>query len=159
MSVNDDVADHSHSLATSQMIANVGQETPIHSNCLAALGYEAGDMLRRDQRKQLERAKQGFDLETNRTLDLERERIREDAAKAVKEDYRIKDLEGENRTGELKKRMTCKAPSAVTFARGDPLMIDWQRARSGACFPPTSLSPGLLQPLLLGFGSRASFSF
>ena len=110
MSVNDDVADHSHSLATSQMIANVGQETPIHSDCLAGLGYEAGDILRRDQRKQLEPAKQGFDLETNRTLDLKRERIREDAAIAVKGDYRIKDLEGEDRTGELKKRRRAKLP-------------------------------------------------
>ena len=151
MSVNDDVADHSHSLATSQMIANVGQETPIHSDCLAALGYEAGDMLRRDQRKQLERAKQGFDLETNRTLDLERERIREDAAKAVKEDYRIKDLEGENRTGELKKRMTCKAPSAVTFARGDPAMIEWPKAQVRRLLPSNESQPGIASALAFRF--------
>ena len=64
----------------------------------AIFGFTSARLERRDQRKQLERAKQGFDLETNRTLDLERERRREDAAKVVKEDYRIKDLEGENRT-------------------------------------------------------------
>jgi hypothetical protein len=70
------------------------------------VGFTSAGFERRGQRRRFEGAKQAFKLETNRTLDLERERIREDAAKAVKEDYRIKDLEGENRTGELKKRIT-----------------------------------------------------
>src|ERR1019366_3336290 len=79
------------------------------------------------------------------------ERIRKDAAKAVKEDYRIKDLEGENRTGELKKRMTCKAPSAVTFARGDPAMIEWPKAQVRRLFPSNESQPGIASALAFRF--------
>src|ERR1019366_4287719 len=79
------------------------------------------------------------------------ERIRKDAAKAVKEDYRIKDLEGENRTGELKKRMTCKAPSAVTFARGDPAMIKWPKAQVRRLFPSNESQPGIASALAFRF--------
>ncbi|MFZ0964384.1 MAG: DUF2130 domain-containing protein [Terriglobia bacterium] len=99
----------------------------------------------RKQRRQLEDAKQAFELEMNRKLDEERERIREDAANAVTEDYRIKELEREKLIEELKKQMEelkRKAEQGSEERQGEAMEIELENVLKSN-FPLDEIEPVL----------------
>jgi hypothetical protein len=89
--------------------------------------------LRRRQRR-LEDEKEALQLEVQRKLDVEREKIREDALRKVSEDHRLKDLEKDKIINDLKDSlevMKRKAEQGSMETQGEVLELDFEAQLRG----------------------------
>ena len=81
----------------------------------------------RKQRRELEEKKKAFELEMERKLDEEREKIRETAARMVSEEHRLKDLEKEKQISDLRKQiedLKRRAEQGSQQMQGEVLELD-----------------------------------
>ncbi len=81
----------------------------------------------RKERRQLEEDKKAFELQMNRKLDAERQTIRDEATKAVKEDYRLKELDKEKLISDLKaqiEELQRKADQGSQERQGESMEIE-----------------------------------
>lgn len=97
----------------------------------------------RKRQRQLKEAKEAAELENARKLDEEREKIREDAAKKVAEDHRLKDLEKDKVINDLRaslEDMKRKAEQGSMETQGEVLEQDFE-AQLQAFFPHDDIQP------------------
>lgn len=81
----------------------------------------------RKERRELEEARQAFELEMARTLDEEREKIRVAAVRTVADEHRLKDLEKEKQISDLRKQideLRRKAEQGSQQMQGEVLEVE-----------------------------------
>lgn len=97
----------------------------------------------RKERRQLEEGKKAFELEMNRKLDAERQTIREEATKAVREDFRLKDLDKEKLINDLKgqiEELQRKADQGSQERQGEVMEVELESILK-ANFPLDEIEP------------------
>ncbi len=118
-------------------------KTQIQEKDARLIKAEEAELDLRKQRRQLEDARQAFELEMNRKLDEERDRIREGAARTVAEGYRLKELERERLIGDLKKQieeLKRKAEQGSEERQGEAMEIELEDVLKGS-FPLDEIEP------------------
>ena len=97
----------------------------------------------RKERRELEESKRAFELEMTRKLDEERARIRDDAARAIADEHRMKDLEKEKQISDLRKQieeLRRKADQGSQQMQGEVLEVELEDILR-ASFPADTIEP------------------
>jgi hypothetical protein len=99
----------------------------------------------RKEKRELEEAKKSFELEMNRKLDQERQRIKADATKALTEEFNLKELDREKLISDMKKQiedLRRKAEQGSQESQGEVLEIELEELLRAA-FPHDQVEPVL----------------